>query len=484
MAGDYIYATRAGDKTKELFYKTDGTKISKAEFDKATDGWKRPYDEKYHYGVSPDARSNIWGFYRMDVDPYAKVTLDKTCAFTVTPPKDLDRPSDKDKNRFFCENLMVVSRSGAYGAIDKTGKLVIPIEYSQLSNSSGGYLSFHKGSEYGVMKNPLHEQVNPRATAPATSTAPSATTAPSTSATPSTPAKATKPGTPAAAPSKPSTSAVTPAKPTATAEKSAPKVGEIVTKRISKRDDETGCGLRAAQIDWNLWGYVDAKDKLVLSNKYKKAGTFAETSGLAAVAFEDGKENIIDIKGAKILPQNYDGVMDPHIHSQALYGFNFTGKSGDADFYYYDLKGNPISEDLYRTLVILPEVGACVTAKIDFRWKESAGLTAVKIGDYQGYVDKKDILVIPCVYQSAGTFNGVLKVARITLANGEQNMIDLNGNHILKQNYDEVSETLQGEILAFNYPPGATKTEHLFFDLNGKLLRAVKDVPIPKWAQR
>ena len=75
-------------------------------------------------------------------------------------------------------------------------------------------------------------------------------------------------------------------------------------------------------------------------------------------------------------------------------------------------------------------------------------------------------------------------MARVTLVNGKQNLIDLKGNHLLKQNYDSVSETLDGEILAYDFPPGATKTDYLFFDMEGNFLRDVKNVAIPKWAQK
>ena len=92
--------------------------------------------------------------------------------------------------------------------------------------------------------------------------------------------------------------------------------------------------------------------------------------------------------------------------------------------------------------------------------------------------------MIPCMYKFAGDFREDLKVARVTLVNGKQNLIDLKGNHLLKQNYDSVSETLDGEILAYDIPSGATKTDYLFFNMKGEFLRSVKDVPISKWAQK
>ena len=170
---------------------------------------------------------------------------------------------------------------------------------------------------------------------------------------------------------------------------------------------------------------------------------------------------------------------------QALYGVNYNDKH-EAVFERFDLKGNPITEEQYYDLIFLPEVGTCVTRYIDYRsdWDETLGLSSVNIDGYMGYVGKGDILVIPCMYKFAGDFREDLKVARVTLVNGKQNLIDLKGNHLLKQNYDSVSETLDGEILAYDFPPGATKTDYLFFDMEGNFLRDVKNVAIPKWAQK
>lgn len=447
VADDYIYAFRIGNRREEFFYKTDGTKVSRAEFERATDGWYRPYEDKYTIGVSPEHSAKVWGFYRQLVDVYVGCTVEEPCAFSVTPPEGLDHPSGKDRNRFFCEGLMVVSKNGKYGAMDKNGKIVIPIEYDLLRNSSGGYMAYRKDDEFGLLKNPANPPVSAK---PSTTTKPAA---------------------------KPSTTSSKPA--------ALPKAGETVTKRITKRDEEMVCGLRAVQLDGYIWGYVDEKDKLVIPCEYKSAETFEERTGLAVVKFDDGKENFIDTNGKTLLSQSYDAVSSVYWHPQALYGFNYNDKH-EAVFERFDLKGNPITEEQYQDLIFLPEVGTCVTRYIEGRryWDETLGLTAINIDGYMGYVGKGDILVIPCMYQFAGGFREDLKVARVTLVNGKQNLIDLEGNHLLKQNYDNVSETLDGEILAYDFPPGATKTDYLFFDMEGNFLRSVKDVAIPKWAQK
>lgn len=467
VAGDYIRAVRVSNRTEEFFYKTDGTKVSKAEFEKATDGWYRPYEDKFTIGVSPGNSAGVWAFYRQLVDVYVGCTVEEPYVFSVIPPEGLDHPSSKDRNRFFCEDVMVVSRNGRCGAIDKNGKIVIPIEYDLLRNSSGGYMAYGKGDEFGLLKNP----VNPPAPAkPSTVTEPSAATKPDTVTKPDT---TTKPSVT----EKPSTTISKPA--------ALPKVGETVTKRITKRDEEMACGLRAVQLDGYVWGYVDEKDKLVIPCRYKRADTFEERTGLAAVRLDNGKENFIDTSGKTLLPKNYVAVSSVYWNPQALYGFNYNDK-GEAVFERFDLKGNPITEDQYHDLVFLPEVGTCVTRYIDYRsdWDETLGLSSVNIDGYMGYVGKGDILVIPCMYKFAGDFREDLKVARVTLVNGKQNLIDLKGNHLLKQNYDSVSETLDGEILAYDIPSGATKTDYLFFNMKGEFLRSVKDVPISKWAQK
>lgn len=54
------------------------------------------------------------------------------------------------------EGLLVVrATAGKWGALDKTGKLVIPCEYDTLYDSRGGFLAYRKGSAYGLLKNPV-----------------------------------------------------------------------------------------------------------------------------------------------------------------------------------------------------------------------------------------------------------------------------------------------------------------------------------------
>lgn len=62
------------------------------------------------------------------------------------------------------EGLLVLFDPGTqrYGAVDTSGKTVIPFRYEKLYNSRGGYLAYQMGSEFGLLENP----VNPPAAAP------------------------------------------------------------------------------------------------------------------------------------------------------------------------------------------------------------------------------------------------------------------------------------------------------------------------------
>lgn len=54
------------------------------------------------------------------------------------------------------EGLLVArSTAGKWGALDTTGRLVIPCEYDTLYDSRSGFLAYKKGSECGLLKNPV-----------------------------------------------------------------------------------------------------------------------------------------------------------------------------------------------------------------------------------------------------------------------------------------------------------------------------------------
>ena len=247
-----------------------------------------------------------WQFYAYEGDYNETV-------FVMPRPEGFDWPySGKPTTTGFPlrEDVMVVEKDGKYGLLDRNGRLVIPCVYDKLGDSWGGWLTYQKGSEWGLLENP----VNP----PETNTKPVPTPTPKPTPTP------TPKPTPTPAPS------------------SGFQVGNNVGAAIDYREKYNGCGLYAVKIG-DLWGFVDKNDILRIPLKFDRAFWFDEGSGMAVVRLSDGRENVIDLQGNLILKENYDEVISPS--RLAIKASN--GEGDQKVDYYFDAQGNPISYEAY-----------------------------------------------------------------------------------------------------------------------------------------
>lgn len=460
------------------FYK-DGIKISEAEYEAGVNAYEKLRNHHYlRYAIGERGKDSFTMYFYWEEDAYAD-----GYALTLTTLPNLASPNASwiEHSQIMVEGLLIVHEDttyGKYGVIDSTGKLVFPLEYDEIFYSSGGYLAYKKGNECGLLENtinpPVKKPANSQITLMPTAT-PSSTSIPTSMTIPSPTADPTLTPTLTAVPTPTATALPTPALtavPTPAlsstpgiSANSSPKAGDKITDLIDYRR-EPSCGLTAVKVN-EKWGYVDENDILVIPCKYKCAYRFSEDSELAVVKVSSKKENIIDLLGNKILKKNYNEVFSPW--KQAICVRNGSQKKGWT-YYYFDIEGNSITKEEYENAPKTssrPIVGHKVTDLIDSRSSFSAcGLTAVKIDGKWGYVNENDVLVIPCKFHYVYTFNERSKMAVVELSNGKENVIDLQGELILKKNYDEAYTPFKSAIRTRN---GSAKKgwTYYYFDIKG-----------------
>ena len=167
--GNYFRASERDSSGKLVrswyFVIESGTpkQITKKVFEEKIKGYEAPDEGKLYLQWSSDGN---WYFARAG----HPVGEGEDWAWVIKRPEGVENsPNNKDRNRFICEGVMVVTKDGKSGAIDKSGKVVIPYIYDELCNSSGGYMAYEKGGQFGILKNP----VNPPAPTPTPTPTPS-----------------------------------------------------------------------------------------------------------------------------------------------------------------------------------------------------------------------------------------------------------------------------------------------------------------------
>lgn len=105
----------------------------------------------FNQGLAP-----VWQ-YTYDAKSFEETYLlgfiDKTGAWVIQPQYDSYFYSGVNSTyQFFGENgLAALSKDGKFGAIDKTGKTVIPFQYEELMTSHEGLMPFLQGGKYGYL---------------------------------------------------------------------------------------------------------------------------------------------------------------------------------------------------------------------------------------------------------------------------------------------------------------------------------------------
>ncbi|MDR1706316.1 MAG: WG repeat-containing protein, partial [Clostridiales bacterium] len=85
----------------------------------------------FREGLAPVIKDDKWGF------------IDKTGKVVV--------PLEYDQVYSFSEGLAPVIKDGKYGFIDKTGKVVVPLEYDDVYNISEGLATVMKDDKWGFI---------------------------------------------------------------------------------------------------------------------------------------------------------------------------------------------------------------------------------------------------------------------------------------------------------------------------------------------
>lgn len=107
---------------------------------------------------TPDKNNENWLFFRSDDYSFneSQPALKIPVIDGINPGDSGMRPVSGD---YFGirEGVLVVyaSDTGKYGAIDKNGRFVIPCEYDKLYSSRNGFLAYKKGSDCGLLENPV-----------------------------------------------------------------------------------------------------------------------------------------------------------------------------------------------------------------------------------------------------------------------------------------------------------------------------------------
>lgn len=176
------------------------------------------------------------------------------------------------------------------------------------------------------------------------------------------------------------------------------KQGNIVIPCKYSAAKDFSEGLAAVERD-SVYGYINKEGKIILPFKYSYAGKFI--NGLAKATLKNKRNDVIDelsviatIASGKSV--SYNGLIDKSgkqidygnigDFSEGLYSIKESEKNGKFGF-----------KDKYGTLII--------PYKYDEVKSFSGGLARVKKGDKYGYINKQGNIVVPFVYEDGGDFH-------------------------------------------------------------------------------
>lgn len=219
-------------------------------------------------------------------------------------------------------------------------------------------------------------------------------------------------------------------------------------------------GLAAVEKD-GKWGFVNKKDKLLVSLKYDSVSDFS--SGHAMVRL-NGKWSYVNLRGQEIAPIKYEKVM-PFSSGRGWVKLN--GKYG-----FIDTFGRPIVPPKYDYMAIF--VGGCARVSVNRKWgvvdtngKEVIPVKYDDVGMFYeniaqiksvgkwGFVNKKGAVISYPKYDEVGDFSNERAAV---MSGGKWGFIDTKGKEVIPLKYDSVEPfsdlitkvVLDGETLIIN----------------------------------
>ena len=296
-------------------------------------------------GERGDLNSGIWGF------------IDKTGAIII--PLEYDAYGS-----VFSEGLAAVSKDGKYGYIDKTGNTVIPFIYDNAWSFSEGLAAVEKDGKYGYIN----------------------------------------------------------------------KTGEVIIPFLYDIFSPFSEGLACVtnyDNERDAWtGYIDKTGIMVIPLKDMAGWAFSE--GMAAVVGEGSKWGFINRAGALVIPLQYDS---PGDFNEGLAGVEKDGKWG-----FIDKAGKVVISFEYQRVFAFSE-----------------GLAAVSRQDGNVYIDKSGEVAFPFTYNLAGPFSDGIARVSVAVLDEKGFLVDIVWNLIDKTG--ELLLPLENEYSKMWYSEGLAVVE-------------------------
>jgi hypothetical protein len=153
---DFIFSTKHKNSITSVYY----TFIGK---DYTTQYRYGLYDENKQKVVLPMQYTKIWN--SNDDDIFILEDTTKKWSLYAVKTNTFILKSEYSEIKPFADGLAIVAKmqdgKTLYGAIDKTGKLVVPIQYKYLGNASEGLLCFSRDKGYGFIDKNNKEVIAP-----------------------------------------------------------------------------------------------------------------------------------------------------------------------------------------------------------------------------------------------------------------------------------------------------------------------------------
>lgn len=351
-----------------------------------------------------------------------EISPDKPIAVKVLIQPELELWNDTDKNHGFSEGVAIVkNKDGKSGAIDKTGKTVIPFEFVEISDFSEGMALACKGEGEGTEDYREYCFID-------------------------------KTG------------------------KTVIKLDDYTTKNdysgytcnVSKFSE----GLACVEKD-SLSGYIDKTGQVVIPLEYETGNFFQE--GLATVR-KDGKFGFIDMKGKVIIPFEYDSAMGFSeglaIVSKSEYFGNAIIDKGNkilVPWGQYEIVGS-CSDGLFKAKELngskygfIDKTGKIIAPfEYDMATDFNEGLACVGIKNdtnSAGVINKSGEIVVPLQYDNLHQYsNGLIRFFSADqvmedIMFGKSGFIDKNGTVVVPPEYDSATDFNEGlAIIEKNIP--------------------------------
>ncbi|HXH19707.1 MAG TPA: WG repeat-containing protein [Chitinophagales bacterium] len=322
--------------------------------------WVYPFSEGLALvnigGTSYDfyADGGAWGY----IDKSGKVII--TCKY--------------DFAKDFREGLAAVQLNGKWGFIDKTGKEVIPFQYEDANSFSEGFAAVKSGGTWRYIDKTGKEKITGVGYSGIFH------------------ADNFSEGLAWVSPDEKINNELQ----TVCIDKN----GKTIIWPKYKNAGRFSDGLAFVELDYQKSGFIDKTGKEVIPLNYLHAYDFSE--GLAAVQHVNGKWGFVDTTGKEIISIKYEAVRRFH---QGLAAVQLNGKWG-----YIDKSGKEM-----------------ITCKYDFTYGFSESLAAVNLNGKWGFIDETGRIVISPQYERAENFTEGFAAVKL---NGRWTFIDKAGKEI------------------------------------------------------